>query len=373
MSPPTLKVNQDVFVSYSRRDKVFVQRLCGALAGFKQTVWVDFEDILPTEEWLLKIFSGIEAANNFIFIISPDSINSHICNREITHALENHKRIIPLLYREIDNTIIPDPLAVRNWIFFRETDDFDASLQSLIKALNTDPEWVNRHTRLQVRAREWEGKKRSTNLVLRSGELREAEAWLTQASQHGEPQPTSLQISYIHASRKTAKLRQRVMLATISIIIVITSSLGWFGWQQRNQAALEAQVALARRLANDAQLAIEQEDTSPKGLLLAIEAIRRAHSPQTDQAVRKNLLMRWHPLREIVTENVQAMAFSPNEKYLATAHAENGMNNAASIWEVSSGRALMRLAHTSAVYAVTFSPDGKNLAVGGEDGVTKWM
>ena len=54
MPPQITKVNQDLFISYSRKDKIFVQRLCGALAGFKQTIWVDFEDILPTEEWLRK-------------------------------------------------------------------------------------------------------------------------------------------------------------------------------------------------------------------------------------------------------------------------------------------------------------------------------
>ena len=326
----------------------------------------------PRKSGYVKIFYGIEAANNFIFIISPDSINSNICSREITHALENHKRIIPLLHREIDSTVIPDPLASRNWIFFRETDDFDVSIQTLIKAINTDPEWVNRHTRLQVRALEWHEKKQSASLVLTSGELREAETWLNQASQHGEPQPTILQIDYIHSSRKIARLRQRILYATISIILGITSVLGWYGWQQRNYAAKEAQGVLARKLASEARLAIDQEDSSPIGLLLAIESMRLARSPDTDQAIRQNLLMRWHPLREITTgQDVQAMAFSPDGKYLATAHAGSSENNSARIWDTTTGLLITSLMHTSGVYSLAFSQDGKLIAVGGEDGITK--
>ena len=40
----------DVFVSYSRHDKAFVERLDKALSERQREAWVDWEGILPTEE-----------------------------------------------------------------------------------------------------------------------------------------------------------------------------------------------------------------------------------------------------------------------------------------------------------------------------------
>ena len=51
----------DVFISYSRRDEEFVQRLRGALAGSGKDVWVDREDIGPAVEWRREIELEIEA------------------------------------------------------------------------------------------------------------------------------------------------------------------------------------------------------------------------------------------------------------------------------------------------------------------------
>ena len=63
---------RDVFISYSRRDKGFVQILNEALERSYNT-WVDWEDIKPTTEWWEEIKAGIEEAHTFIFVISPDS------------------------------------------------------------------------------------------------------------------------------------------------------------------------------------------------------------------------------------------------------------------------------------------------------------
>ena len=41
-----------VFISYSRRDKDFVGKLREALSARNYEVWVDWEDIPPSTEWL---------------------------------------------------------------------------------------------------------------------------------------------------------------------------------------------------------------------------------------------------------------------------------------------------------------------------------
>ena len=50
----------DVFISYSRRDEAFVQRLRESLAERGKDVWVDREDIGPAVEWRREIF-GVAA------------------------------------------------------------------------------------------------------------------------------------------------------------------------------------------------------------------------------------------------------------------------------------------------------------------------
>ena len=63
----------DVFISYSRKDKDFVRDLHEALAARERDTWVDWEDIPLTAEWLAEIYAGIEGADAFVFVISPDS------------------------------------------------------------------------------------------------------------------------------------------------------------------------------------------------------------------------------------------------------------------------------------------------------------
>lgn len=43
----------------------------------------------------------------------------------------------------------------------RESDDFDSAVGSLIEALDTDLDWVRAHTRLLVRANEWDNSGRN--------------------------------------------------------------------------------------------------------------------------------------------------------------------------------------------------------------------
>ena len=82
----------DVFISYSRRDIDFVCYLFDQLKARNRDAWADWQDIPPTADWLAGIYSGIEAANTFLFAISPDSAVSEICTLEIEPAVKDHKR-----------------------------------------------------------------------------------------------------------------------------------------------------------------------------------------------------------------------------------------------------------------------------------------
>ncbi|MBD2059564.1 toll/interleukin-1 receptor domain-containing protein [Oculatella sp. FACHB-28] len=125
--------DQDVFISYSRADKTFVKSLYEKLSATGRGAWVDWEDIPITAEWWREIEAGIESTNTFVFIISPASVQSKVCRQEIDHAVFNHKRLLPIVWREgFEQEQVHPALRRHNWLFFRESDDSDQALQSLI-------------------------------------------------------------------------------------------------------------------------------------------------------------------------------------------------------------------------------------------------
>ncbi len=162
----------DVFISYAREDLVFVRRLCETLRNQDREVWVDLDGVYAGEEFWPIICSGIEDADTFAFVISYHSIDSEYCRKELEHARKHNKRIVPLIHHEVNSEKIPPPADSIQWIFFREQDDFDDSIKMLTKALSTDLDWVRTHTRLLVRAREGEKKRRIKRIrVMSYGEV----------------------------------------------------------------------------------------------------------------------------------------------------------------------------------------------------------
>src|SRR5262245_59037731 len=91
-----------VFTCYSRKDRDFVLRLADALEGRDIGVLRDVDDILPTEEWRKRIDALIGAADTVVFVISPDSVSSPECAKEISLCERLSKRIAPIVWREAD-------------------------------------------------------------------------------------------------------------------------------------------------------------------------------------------------------------------------------------------------------------------------------
>src|SRR5574339_934415 len=107
-----------LFISYSRKNIEAARKLTEAFKGQDLDFWIDWEGIPPTVDWWKEIERGIEQANVFVFLISPDSAKSKICRQEIDHAIRNGKRLIPLVIREIQDDESPDGLRHLNYMFF---------------------------------------------------------------------------------------------------------------------------------------------------------------------------------------------------------------------------------------------------------------
>jgi WD40 repeat protein len=86
------------------------------------------------------------------------------------------------------------------------------------------------------------------------------------------------------------------------------------------------------------------------------------------QELPPGALARLGTLRLRHENKVNAVAFSPDGKLLASGAGEDGgSDNTVRIWDVATGAERVRLVHRNSVYSVAFSPDGKIIASGGKD------
>jgi TIR domain-containing protein/WD40 domain-containing protein len=254
----------DVFISYSRKDKIFVERLFAALEQQGHDAWVDWDDIEYSEDWWQKIQKGILTSNNFVFIMSPHSVRSKVCFDEVKYADDMNKRIIPVIIQDIDDPIDQErmhpALQRHNWFFFRPEDDFNSALSTLLEIIRREPEYVGMHTRLLVNAQEWIANDRNHSLLLRGDNLRWAEKWLQSAATKS-PKPTKLHSEYIRTSRQADSSRRRrtggILLFGLAIIIVLAvAAFTMLGQNQRESQERRsiAQAATALELLENGQI-----------------------------------------------------------------------------------------------------------------------
>jgi WD40 repeat protein len=415
----------DVFISYSRKDKEFVRRLHDALKASKRDIWIDWEDIPLTADWWKEIQEGIEAADNFIFTISPDSARSTVCRQEADHAVANGKRFVPILYRDVtdpeDQKLLHPHINSHNWIFFKDEKQFDEQFKLLLGALDADLEHSKTHTRLLVRAKQWDANGRDNSFLLKGTELAEAETWLTQA---GSKRPAVLPLhnEYIFASREAANRRQRMLLIGVSVALLVALALAGLSFllfqdSQRNlslaevrgtqvahqaatsdanaviaqqnaatatiaqgEAQFQAATAVAagstavhlgdvnQSVALGSQAQVQMDSLAPeRSVLLGLEALK--HYPYTVQAERGlGMAVMNARLQQIITSSsggIYTAEFSPDVIEVAV----GGENKLVEIWS-DEGLEQRFTGHTDVVNQVAWSLDGSRLASASDDGTT---
>ncbi|MEM9004943.1 MAG: TIR domain-containing protein [Cyanobacteria bacterium P01_F01_bin.86] len=211
--PPVASL--DVFISYSRADSDFARRLNNSLQLQEKLTWFDQESIPPGVDFQTAIHQGIEASDQFLFIISPSSIRSPYCKDEVDYAHALNKRILTVLHRPVEVENLHPVLAAVQWIDFNRHDsNFAKNFQDLIRTLDTDPEHLRTHTRLLMRAIEWNNRERKESLLLRGDDLEAAETWLGQSITKS-PHPSELQVDYIRASRISEDAYQKEVIRTL--------------------------------------------------------------------------------------------------------------------------------------------------------------
>lgn len=239
----------DVFISYSRRDRDFVEELKQRLEGLELDVWVDIDGLYAGEEFWPEVTRAIDAAAVFIFVISPHSAISRYCHKEADWAASGGKRIVPLCRTDPHGAELPDQVAQRQWVFFREGDDAETATSTLLSAIKADWAEIRQQARILRRAREWREKNEESSLLLRGKELNDAIDWRTR-NRSTETGATELHGKYIDASVVAAKRRRNriagsVAVATLSIAIVSWFGLGYWIATVNNRGVIDIQTGEA--------------------------------------------------------------------------------------------------------------------------------
>ena len=91
-----------VFISYSRKDRSFVEQLASDLKKARLTVWYDLSGLEGGVRWRIEIEKAIHASQYVLVVLSPDSVVSEWVEREYLFSSTHGKKIIPLYYRPCD-------------------------------------------------------------------------------------------------------------------------------------------------------------------------------------------------------------------------------------------------------------------------------
>ncbi|UNU23620.1 WD40 repeat domain-containing protein [Microcoleus vaginatus] len=257
--------------------------------------------------------------------------------------------------------------------------------EALIRNWGELREWMNRdrvfrawQERLRAAKGQWEATNRDSGSLLRGAALAEAEEQLKQRPEdlidEQEFIEQSIQegnrLKQVEAARRKREIRTAWGIAAGSVVaVVISTGLGLMAWNQKNQSELNQAESLARYSQSSFN---EGKDLDAfVAVLQAQKILQNQHT--TNLEVMNALLEGVAQERERNSltghsSDVYSVSFSPDGKTLAS----GSLDKTIKLWNLATGREIRTLkGHSSEVYSVSFSPDGKTLASGSWDKTIK--
>ena len=387
-----------VFISYSRRDLAFVDRLQSTLRERGIAASVDRTDIAKGEEWWKRIQQLITEADTIVFVLSPASAGSEICQQEVDFAETLRKRIVPIVAEDVSGLEVPDALARLNYVFFipnnsaGATGIFEDALDDLGRTLETDVPWIREHTRVGGLAQRWQGHAggQGWDLLLRGAELEAAERWMASRPVKA-PDLSDAHIAFLTESRRAATRRQRWWIGGASAVALGAIALAGVALNQSIVAGEQRDVAETRRretvllrqetqktesglLARAASQVVEDSLGRDAGtaILLALEAlpdkaagVDRPYVPEAEMQLDRSF--RTSRERFVLTGHdkpVSIAAWRHDGNRIATVSEDQR----ARVWDATTGKELVRFkGHDHEIESLAWSPDGSRIVTASRD------
>jgi WD40 repeat protein len=387
-----------VFLSYSRNDQTFLLRLAEALteAGFAPDYDQSERDPTNTEsgiaaedEWWPRLQDMIGANDVMVFLVSPVSGKSRVCDWEINCARELGKRIIAVGVRPIDFATAPPLLAGLN-VKIRfdapTADAYDIALAALIMALRHDVGWYRESSRLTQLARRWLARERSPELLLGSTDVR-AVGELFERRPPDSPAPFAALAELRNASRARLEADDRKQRRLLGRAFVKPA---WAALREGNHEHSLRLAAAGATLAQDLGLYLVPELWEPAAKAIYMSrtrAVLSGHAREVRTAAispdGQRVLTAWDDMTAHLWDAATGSkigllhahvgrsligAFSPDGKRVVLASDDR----TARLWDAETGAQIAVLqAHTSTLNAGAFSPDGKRVLTASDDGTAR--
>ena len=216
-----------VFLCYDGSDRAIMEKVRCSLRREGFTLWTDDTDIQTGDDPQTETKRGIEGADNVVYLLTQRSLDSGDCQRELDHAFDCNKRIIPLQLEAIESlsgtsrrgrrgldsiygklgeeTASPLPTRLKSLQFidftqYNDENQYRSSIDRLIAALKDNETYFELHKLFLSRAIKWNDQDRNASILLRGFFRDKAESWLRGAISEAEHPPTKVQREFIAAS-----------------------------------------------------------------------------------------------------------------------------------------------------------------------------
>ena len=410
MSDASANNKAKVFISYSRDDIDFADQFVAALEAFGFDPLIDRHSIPGGEDWKAQLRHMIVEADSVVFILSPRSATSKLCEWEVEEANKLNKRLIPIVCAPLGSVSVPSRLANLNYILFyaepkRSGSGFGSGLARLTAALNTDLDWIRDHTRLGALAERWQARSRDKALLLRGDELTDAERWLARKPPKA-PEPTELlrvfftesrrdeearlnkerqqleeiagaqaRIANEQAQRARSQLITRWVITTAGAIVVIgggiVAYLLWDEAQQLDRREVALKHAQANILGERSGTKLLQSELNSAlrlaSLGTSLDLSLPASTVKVSSAAAALAAAVSHANWSLTLTGGKAVlvlaAFSPDGSRIVAASSDK----TARIWDAATAKEIAVLRHDDRVNSAAFSADGLRIVTASDD------
>jgi hypothetical protein len=135
-----------VFISYSRKDLAFVERLARDLQAAGLEVWYDLSGLDGGTRWGREIQAAIQKSQIFVVVLSPNSIDSEWVEKEFMYANSLKRKIIPLLYEPCET-----PMWFINLHFIDvQGANYESHFRVILRAMGVKPEDIKKEAKPAV-------------------------------------------------------------------------------------------------------------------------------------------------------------------------------------------------------------------------------
>jgi tetratricopeptide (TPR) repeat protein/GTPase SAR1 family protein len=125
-----------IFISYTRNDLEFAQRIAYDLRSYGHDIWIDIERMpLKSTSFTNEIRDSIVATERFILIIGSDTAGSEYVRAEWEYALDSCLPIYPI---RRSGDYVPNALHALELVDIREDDLYEQGLTHLLRLLESD-------------------------------------------------------------------------------------------------------------------------------------------------------------------------------------------------------------------------------------------